>query len=268
MTVVVVARGANNVPIAFTQKTAVTITGNGNTIIADPWTPIYTLDTTYSNPTTRVTDISVERYVPYLRAAPISSGTGMTPSLLSPASATAFMKTKLRCPAGASADCVSNNIGNVTQTITEQVNGTVGTYALDIGANLLPWVSAIYTQATTSIDVTVTGTGTIDLFEANMLYNGATTTPRNGTIYTWRVFGPTAESVTFPTLPSTLPGDPTVRTSDVQSQFQVFLCETDAVNGYRNAIKNPYETLALCEGNSTPTTKPLTAMKSRLSQWN
>jgi hypothetical protein len=268
VTFVVVARGAGNAPIAFAEKANVDVTAGGSGMITAPWTPIYTLQAAYSNPTTRVTDISLERYVPYLRNAPVASGTGMTQNLATPSSATAFMKTRLRCPTGASSNCLSNNVGNVTQTITEKVNGTVGTYALDIGANLLPWVTAIYTQATTSIDVTVTGNGAIDLFEANMLYNGATTTPRNATIYTWRVFGPTAQSVTFPTLPSTLPGDPTVRTSDVQSQYQVYLCETDAVNGYRNAIKNPYETLALCEANSTPTTKPLTATKSRLSQWN
>ena len=268
MTVVVVARNGSGTPIAYAQKTGVAITSGGSTTITDTWHPIETLIATYSNPTARVTDISVERYVPYLRAPATASGTGLGPTLLTPSSATAFMKTKLRCPMTSSSECLSNAIGTVTQTITEQVDGTLPTYARDIGAYLLPWVTAMYTQSTTSIDVTVTGTGTIDLFEVNMLYNGATGTPRNGTIYTWRVFGPIAQSVTFPTLPSTLPGDPTVRTTDVQSQFQVYLCETDAVNGYRNAIKNPYQTLALCEGNSTPSTKPLTATKSRLSQWN
>jgi hypothetical protein len=228
---------------------------------------------TFSNPTNRVLTFNTERYEPYLRiplvgTAGASTGGVVTVNPQSISSPTAFMKTRLECPAGQSADCISSNIGTAIQTITERVDGTATTYALDIGANLLPWVNGEYKPQTTSIDVTVTGAGTIDLFEANLRYTGATTTPRNGYIYNWRVFGPLAQSITFPALPNDLPGDPTVRTSDVQSQYQLWLCETDAVSGYRNAIKNPYETLALCEANPNTTTKPVTATKSRVSRWN
>lgn len=188
-------------------------------------------------------------------------------TVASAATATAMMKTRLRCNSGT--DCIGNGIGTASQIVTQQVDGTLGTYALDIGANLLPWVSAIYTQTTKTVDITVTGTGAIDLQEVNLRYSGMTgSTPRDTYIYTWRVFGPTAQSITFPTLPSTLPGDPTLRPSDVQSTTQVFLCETDAVNGYRNAIKNVYATLATCELNPSVATKPMTAPKSRVSQWN
>ncbi|HUS33031.1 MAG TPA: hypothetical protein VMZ53_31230 [Kofleriaceae bacterium] len=267
-TVVVVARGGGGAPISYAQKTDVAVTAGGNTTITDSWHAMDTLAVTYSNPTTRVTDIVAERYVPYIRTPPIAMGTGMTMNMATSSSATAFMKTRVRCPTGAAPDCLSNNIGSVSQTITERVDGTLASYSLDVGANLLPWVTATYTPGTTTIDVSVTGTGAIDLFEANLRYAGATGSPRGSTIYTWRVFGPIAQSVTFPTLPSTIAGDPTVRATDVQSQFQVYLCETEAVNGYRAAVKNPYETLATCEANGTPTTKPLTAAKSRLSQWN
>ncbi|HTL38172.1 MAG TPA: hypothetical protein VL326_33815 [Kofleriaceae bacterium] len=267
MTVLVVARNAGGA-FAYAQKTGVTITAGGNTTITDTWHPIDSLSVSYTNQTTRVTDILADRYVPYVRVAAVDSDVGPTFTMTTPSSATAFMKTRVRCPMGAAPDCLSNNIGSVSQSIVEQVDGTLASYSLDLGANLLPWVTATYTQATTSIDVTVTGTGAIDLFETNLRYTGMTGTPRANIIYTWRVFGPLAQGVTFPTLPSTLPGDPTVRTTDVQSQFQVYLCETDAVNGYRAAIKNPYATLATCEVNGSTTVKPMSATKSRLSQWN
>jgi hypothetical protein len=87
-------------------------------------------------------------------------------------------------------------------------------------------------------------------------------------IYTWRVFGPLATTFKFPALPSTLPGDPTVRSTDTQSAYNAYLCESDAISGYRNAIKNPYRALAACESSSTPTVVPVTGTTNRMSSWN
>jgi hypothetical protein len=273
MTLAVVAKGAGNTSLAYAKNLDITVTANGSAPITDTWHAMDTVTASFSNSTNRVTRFDIERYEPTLRIPLLGTGGALTGGAMtvypqSISSPTAFMKSRLQCPNGASVDCISNSTGTATQVVTERVDGTASTYALDIGANLLPWVSAEYKPQTTSIDVTVTGTGTLDLFEANLRYTGATTTARNGYIYNWRVFGPLAQSVTFPALPDDLPGDPTVRTTDVQSQYQVWLCETDAVSGYRNAIKNPYETLALCEANPNTTTKPLTATKSRVSRWN
>jgi hypothetical protein len=285
MDVVVIARGTNGVPLAYTQKAAVAVSANGSTTITDTWHPLDTVTATYANPTTRVTDITTERFIPYVRTpAPATGSCSWDPTtppacwptqagpasvpLATPSPATAMMKTRLRCPNGSSADCISNAIGTATQTITQQVDGTAATYSLDIAANLLPWASAVYNPSTTTLEVTVTGTGAVDLFEGNLRYTGATSTARGQVIYTWRVFGPTPGNVVFPTLPSDVPGDPTLRTTDVQSSYQVFLCDTDAVSGYRVAIKNPYTTLATCDLNSNIATKPFTATTSRLSQWN
>lgn len=271
MSVVVVAYGAGTTPLAYAQKTGLTITAGGNTTISDTWHAIGSVAATYSNATTRVTDVQLERYIPYVRTAAAGSGSTTTASgmvsVASPATATAVMKSRLRCLSGT--DCISNGIGTASQVFSQEVDGTLSTYSLDIGANLLPWVSAIYTQAAKTVDVTVTGTGAIDLQQVYVGYSGMPgSSPRDTYIYRWRVFGPTAGTVTFPTLPSTLPGDPTLRPSDVQSTTSVWLCETDSVNGYRNAIKNVYQTLSTCEMNPSTTTKPATATKSRLSQWN
>ncbi|HSD86107.1 MAG TPA: hypothetical protein VLB44_01285, partial [Kofleriaceae bacterium] len=192
MDVVVIARGTNGVPLAYTQKAAVAVSANGSTTITDTWHALDTVTATYANPTTRVTDIAAERYVPYVRTpAPATGSTTTTGgtanvTLSTPSPAIAMMKTRLRCPNGSSADCISNAIGTATQTITQQVDGTAATYSLDIAANLLPWASAVYNPSTTTLEVTVTGTGAIDLFEANLRYTGATSTPRGQVIYTWR----------------------------------------------------------------------------------
>lgn len=46
---------------------------------------------------------------------------------------------------------------------------------------------------------------------------------------------------TLDALPSTLPGDPTIRPTDDQSAYRVCLCESDALARYRTAITNIYE---------------------------
>jgi hypothetical protein len=215
-----------------------------------------------------VTDIGVERFTPYLRGlAPVASSgtTAGGPVNLMLASATpaqATMRTLISCDSGASASCISNAKGAAFQTISHRVSGTVTSYALDLAATLLPWVSASYLPASTTLDVTVTGTGTYDLFEADLRYI------RGQVIYTWRVFGPTAGDITFPTLPSTLPGDPTVRTTDTQSAYHVYLCESDAIAGYRAAIANPYAALGTCESPPSVTTVPYAGTLNRISQSN
>jgi hypothetical protein len=87
-------------------------------------------------------------------------------------------------------------------------------------------------------------------------------------VFTWRVFGPIAGNFTFPALPNTIPGDPTVRSTDTQSAYQVYLCESDAFNGYRSAIANPYISLATCESSPVVSKRPAGGTRNRVSQWN
>jgi hypothetical protein len=106
------------------------------------------------------------------------------------------------------------------------------------------------------------GSGVIDIFEGNLRYT------RGQNIYTWRVFGPLAQSVTFPALPAAAPGNPTVQPSDIMSSYQAFIGESDAINGYRDAIKNPFEALGTCEASSNTSVLPYAGTKNRISQWN
>lgn len=268
MDVLVYAKTSSTVEAAFAQQTNVAFAEGGSVTITDTWHPVSAFTATYSNPTTRVTDIGMSRFSPYLRgSAPTSASnatTGGTVVLTADAATapSAWVRSLLGCPDGAGADCISSPLGVAQQTIAQKVDGTQTTYALDLGANLLPWVNALYQPTTQTIDITVTGSGAYDLFETNLRY------ARGQTIYTWRVFGPIATTHAFPALPSTLPGDPTIRASDTQSSYNVYLCESDAVGGYRDAIKNPYKALAACESSSSPTVIPVTGTIHRMSSWN
>ncbi len=268
MDVLVYAKTSSTVEAAFAQQTGVAFAEGGSVTITDTWHPVSAFTATYSNPTTRVTDIGMSRFSPYLRGSAPTSASGTTSggALILTADAatapTAWVRSLLGCPDGAGADCISSPIGVAQQTIAQKVDGTQATYSLDLGVNLLPWVNAFYQMTTQTMDITVTGSGTYDLFETNLRY------ARGQTIYTWRVFGPIATTHTFPALPSMLPGDPTIRPSDTQSAYNVYLCESDAVGGYRDAIKNPYRALAACESSSSPTVIPVTGTMHRMSSWN
>jgi hypothetical protein len=269
MDIAVYAKTSSTVEAAYAHQAAVAFTAGGNVTITDSWHPVTALTATYTNPTARVTDVQLDRFSPYLRgnAQNNDSGTtsGGTLQLMADVATTpqAWIRSTLECPNGASASCISSAIGVATQLVSQKVDGTQTSYALDIDANLLPWVNGVYNPATKTIDVTVTGTGTYDLFEANLRYVRNLTT-----IYTWRVFGPTAQSVSFPTLPSSLPGDPTIGDTDTQSAYQLYICESDALSGYRDAIKNPYVSLQTCESPSTPTLRPAAGTINRRSSWN
>lgn len=259
------AKSAAGATLAWTQQPNVTIVAGGTTAITDTWHAPVTLTATYTNPTAEVTTISAARFSPYVRGLPVAETSGpasatTTLMLAVSAPATAAISTQLSCPNGGT--CLSTPSGAVSQRITHAVDGTQASYALDVGANLLPWVKALYVAATTTLEITTVGTAPIDIFEANLRYT------RGQNIYTWRVFGPIAQNVTFPALPATAPGDPTVRTSDVMSSYQAFVGESDALNGYREAIQDPFGALGTCEASVTPTVKPSAGTNNRISQWN
>lgn len=265
MDIEVLARSSAGALLAWTAQSGVAVSANGSTTITDTWHAPAALSATYTNPTADVTNLSVARFSPAMRGLPVAetSGAAMSTTMLAldvsrPGSA--VVATQLSCPGGST--CLSNNVGAVSQRVTESVDGTLGTYALDIGASLLPWVKAVYVPSTTSLDITVVGSGAIDIFEANLRYT------RGQNIYTWRVFGPVAESVTFPALPAAAPGNPTVQPSDIMSSYQVFVGESDAIAGYHEAIGSPFEALGTCESNPSAAVKAAAGTKNRISQWN
>jgi hypothetical protein len=250
----------------WTQQASVAVTAGGSTTISDTWHARAQLVATYTNPSPVGGDVQLAHFAPYLRgiadaeAGATANGTTMV-TVSASAPARAALSTQLVCPSIVTG-CLSTPSGSVGQRITHAVTGTAGTFALDLAATQLPWVKADYVAATTTLDVTTMGSAPFDIFEANLRF------VRVQTIYTWRVFAPLAQSVKFPTLPATAPGNPTLLASDVPANVQAFIGESDAVNGYRDAIKNPFEALGACDASSNSNVKPYAGTKHRISQWN
>jgi hypothetical protein len=259
----VLAKTSAGATLAWTELANATATGT--VTITDTWHAPSQLTASFTNPSLMVTDVAIARFSPYVRGVPIAETSGPITAMLTldvSKPARAVMKTQLTCPSGVSASCISTPSGSASQTITETVDGTVATYVLDVSASLLPWVKALYVPSTTTLEITTTGTGSFDIFEANLRYT------RGQNIYTWRVFGPLAQSVQFPALPATAPGNPTLVPSDIMSSYQAFIGESDAINGYRDAIKNVFDALATSEASATQSLKLYGGTRHRISQWN
>lgn len=277
MQIVVLATTNTGTPLKYIEATNVAFTAGGNVTINDTWHDLVPVTATYSNTTSLVTRVEVERFGAYVRGLPMTAGTGTAAgntAMVAMTTATpseATFKTRLLCPAGSSADCTSSMTGVGQQTCTHTVNGTQTAYAFDVQSNALPWVFGDYNPTTRTLEVSTTSTAVVDIYEANLRYyrKGAPQECNLQWIYTWRVFGPIPEAITFPTLPGTLPGDPNVRPTDTQSAYQLYIGESDAIDGYRDAIKNVYEALAVCESSPTLLSKLFKrGTLNRISQWN
>jgi hypothetical protein len=265
MDIVVLAKTATT--YTWAQQANVTVTHGGSTTISGGWNARVPLAATYSNPSPAGVGLTLARFSPYLRgiaeteASAMANGTTMI-MLDASTPARSLLSTQITCPSTVSG-CLSTPMGSAAQRITQSVDGTAATYALDIGASLLPWIKANYVPATTMFEITTMGSVPFDIFEANLRY------VRGGsTIYTWRVFGPVAQTFQFPTLPATAPGNPTVLPTDVMSSYQAFIGESDAVSGYRDAIKNPFAALGACEASANAALTPYGGANNRISQWN
>jgi hypothetical protein len=261
----VLAKSSGNATLAWTELTNVMVSAGDTVTITDTWHAPSQLTAVFTNPAAMVTDAAIARFSPYVRGVPVAETSGAVTAILMldvSKPTRAVMKTQLTCPSGADPSCLSTPVGSASQTITEAVDGTQPSYSLDLGATLLPWVKALYVPATTTLEITTSGSGTFDIFEANLRYT------RGQNIYTWRVFGPLAQSVQFPALPATAPGNPTLLASDIMSSYQAFIGESDAINGYRDAIKNVFDALATAEASATASSKLYGGTKHRISQWN
>ena len=277
MHIVVLATTSIGTPLKYVEATNVAFAPGGSVMITDTWHDLVPLNATYTNTTPYVTRIELERFGPYVRGLPITAGNTMPFSNMATLAVTtatpteATMKTRLLCASGTGPDCVSSMTGVGQQTFTHSVPGTMTSYAFDIQANALPWVSGDYNPMTRTLEVATTSNAVVDIYEANLRYyrRGAPQECNMQWIYTWRVFGPIPQNITFPTLPSSLPGDPNVRATDTQSAYQLYLGESDAIEGYRDAIKNVYEALAICESSPTLMSRLFKrGTLNRLSQWN
>jgi hypothetical protein len=265
MDVLVIASNNAGAQLAWTQEAGVAFTSGGSTTITDTWHALGQVTAMYTNPTSGVANIELDRYAPTMRGARAfksADTAGVTTSLAvtTPLPAHAAMQAVLNPCASTDTGC-SNA---ARQIITQVVDGTASTYSLDVGAQLLPWLGyPVFAPATTTLSIPIMGTQPIDLFAVDMLYVRNNTDP-----YRWRIFSPAPlPTLQFPTLPASAT-DATIKTTDKMSDTHAYACESDAIAGYRAAVTDIYAALDTCISSPDPATKPFGGTLNRFSQSN
>jgi hypothetical protein len=261
MDVVVAANSGTGAVLAFAEQTGVTFTPGGTVNVTGPYKPMATISAQYTNPSAKVKSIELDRMAPDLRglrSTATQDTNGGTVTLMTPSLTTthATMQTILSPCAMSDPNCSETG----SQVITKVVDGTQTSYAVDVGATMLPWLAPpVYDPATQTIKITQAGSGAYDLFETDLQY-----VRMNSIIYIWRVFGPTAGDVKLPALP----GGESPTASDIMSATHTWIGESDSLSGYRAARQNVFDARDVCEQSQSPTAKRLAATSSRFMRSN
>ena len=252
----------------WTEASNVAFVDSGSVTVSDTWHAMAPVTGSYTNAPAFCADttdadypcnVQLTRYVPELHgnhtmsSLAITSGASLV--VTSPTSSAAIMQTQL------------TTTGPEYQIFTDAVDGTQTSYPLDFGARSLPWMCRKTAQCPSfsgtaaKLTIPVTGTGNYDLFETDVQWTRA---PQNTQIFIWRVFGPVAGDVTFPTLPASVATlNPTAQ--DHQSVTHARICESDALSGWRAARQNPFESLGTCLQSTNPTAPRYAGMHDRVS---
>jgi len=264
----VVVSGTSSGPTQWTEAANVPYVNGGSVTVTDTWHPFGGVTASYTNAPAFCADsarsdypcdVQLARYVPELHGLRATGMTNLTASgmvaVTSPTSSSAIMQSRLE------------NLGPAYQVVTDVVDGSQTTYAIDFSARLLPWMCLGTAQcpgfdgAAAKLTIPVTGTGAYDLFETDVTFSRG---PQFTQILIWRVFGPTAGDVTFPTLPSSV-SVMNPQSVDRQSVTHSRICESSALNGWRDARQNPFDSLATCTQSTNPTAPRYGGTHNRLS---
>jgi hypothetical protein len=263
----VVVAGNNSGPTAWAEAPNVPFANNGSVTVTDTWHPLAQNTASYSvapsfcgnaQSPDYPCDIQLARYVPELHGFhPMTQMTAISSSAMimttSPDSSTAIMQSR-----------VENAAGVAYQVITDVIDGSAATYAVDLPTRLLPWMCLgtaqcpQFSDVNAKLTIPLTGAGGYDLFEADANYT------RGQQIFIWRVFGPTAGDVTFPVLPASV-AIVRPQAGDHQSVTHSRICESDALNGWQDARQNPFDALATCTQSTNPTSPRYGGSRNRLS---
>jgi hypothetical protein len=232
MDLLAVAYDAAGNALAYVEKSGVAYSAGGSASLGTNWQGFSNFTATATNLGSDVTSAFVSRYWPDENGYQAGNsatigGTSASVTLTGPTSATAVVETTL-------------GNGASVQRIRQRNAGTSTAYNLDVGNNLLAWVSMPTLDPATGIVTTpVTGTshGNVDIFAVNVRYGR--TVGSTSTSYFWTVYAPDAGTITLPTLPPEV-GDVGPKTGD-SAGFgnSAQLADYDTIAGYDQARLNP-----------------------------
>jgi len=196
MDILVVANNASG-PIAYLEKPNVAYTSGGSVFVSGTYLLPATFNANYTNVDASITGLTFTRYVPAMNGfTTVNSGTPANGTLSLSSLALNGQSSRVETRA---------NKPNATNYVYQNMAGNVTTYALDVGATLLPWLGMPTVDFTTNkvtvpVDTTGTSSDKPDVFVASVGYSRSNGSGGTNT-YRWFVIAPQPADVTLPTLP-------------------------------------------------------------------
>jgi hypothetical protein len=235
MDLTVYAYNSLGTSLGYVEKANVAFVNGGSATMPSTWQSFINFSAQYSNITTRVTSINMNRYAP--DSQQYSSGDGNTVSgttlsltTTGPATATAQIESRM------------SDANGSQQQIRQKINGNATTYGLDVGGKLLGWLSAPILHVDTGVlEIPVDTAGTSgdapDVFIAQTRFSHPTIDAGTATNVLWIVFAPRPGNITLPKMPVEV-GPVNPQAGDTTSNFDLAaMADSDAIDGY-DAIRN------------------------------
>jgi hypothetical protein len=221
----------NNIDFVATDYAViknVTFADAGSVDQVDAWQPLVQMTASYTNQPADVTNMQLEEDVPDLNGFPQAAGGGAGPTqtitFAEPLAPRALMHSTF----------AGTHDGN--QDVYQTVDGTKSTYAMDIGATLLPWIDRPTVDLATGVITPVTSGsgGPGDAFRVQLQYqrpdpNGGSGAPP--LTYVWTVWAATVQTITLPALPTDVM-DRAPLATDTATNIDGWLFDLDAASGY------------------------------------
>ena len=240
-----VALNSSGQIVDYAVKTGVAF-NNGSVNVTGPWQSAQTFSAHYSDISADVTNINMNRragssqgYSVGNGGAPVAGALSLTTGA-SPGATTAQVTTNFARSDGSQ------------QILVQQIAGNSFTYNDDVTANLLPWFAnptVDFTAGTLVPNTTSTPTtldSYITTFEWSRVMGDAGVAQR----YAWITFGPSSQTVTFPTLPADA-GDVGPKTGDTFIEAQSYGLDRTDANSWDDVRNHAWEALVDILGGGT-----------------
>ena len=237
-------------PITSIAKDGIAFMPGGSTTISGMYQGLRSFTGSYTNIDPIITELSPSR------AIPDEFGFSNGETFSAPKSTVVMQLTGPQATGGRMITRADTAAGQ-SQTVRQTIAGTGGTYGLDVGATLLPWLDTpTYDPASRKLVVTTNTTGTSaatpDMYQMVAVYQRLNN-KGVATNFAWTISGPGPGDVVLPVLPAEL-AELAPTTDDSVTVTSATMFEADSVASY-DAIRNDVNSaLALYTGERPPGT--------------
>ena len=219
----------------------------GSAVVPNQYTSAGGFATAYSDVPTELTRISLER-ISGVNDNGFSTFSSCVPSAGSCAITVPAVATAGPTSIVASSFVRGTTSGNLTQRYVQRVGGNNLNYTLDVATNLLPWMTNVTFDQTTSTSTPIMDAPDIvsDVYGTEIVF-GRSTSTTNGTVITKTdtnvdrfILGPTAEAIAFPVLPPHV-GPIAYQPTDIGTDLIGVRADSTTVDGWDQARARAFE---------------------------